>query len=114
MGGKEQLMSVCATLAKLKRICHFLSALLSRALNPLAGGRDESTIRGPRLQDAIGALEPASGLIHTSDPPQAVNRVVRAQASEQIIPVESKAGDVAGSARVRKLRCVIDWILDCR
>lgn len=37
MGRKEQLMSVCATLAKLKRICHFLSALLSGALNPLHG-----------------------------------------------------------------------------
>lgn len=37
MRRKEQFMSVCATLAKLKRICHFLSALLSRALNLLAG-----------------------------------------------------------------------------
>ncbi|RAO02280.1 hypothetical protein ONO23_00840 [Micromonospora noduli] len=36
MGRKEQFMSVCATLAKLKGICHFLSALLSGALNPLA------------------------------------------------------------------------------
>ncbi|NYH44100.1 hypothetical protein HNR22_003827 [Micromonospora jinlongensis] len=49
MGGKEQLMSVCATLAKLERICHFLSALLSGALNPLAWlvGTNRPFVAGP-------------------------------------------------------------------
>lgn len=81
-------MSVCATLAKLAWICHFLSALLSGALKPAVAGRDSMDI-GSRVAGCIQCGDarlqphPHFGLLAKA------NRVVCAQvphASFQLMP----------------------------